>query len=83
MAKKECNDLPISSLNEAICKYKKSPKKMIVICRSKAFDYLNDCTDGVVGRNHIYYRIGNVIYVIYYALTDDARFEILEIRAVD
>lgn len=73
----------INSLDEAIIHFKKSPLPLKVVDGSEAFNYLNAHTDGVVGYNHIFYNISFRTFLIYYTLSDDAKFTILEIREVD
>lgn len=81
MIKKTSNN-SISSLDDAVNAYKKLPRVLKVVDKSDAFDYLNNHTDGVVGHNHIFYNTDDAMYVIYYVLSDSAKFKILEIREV-
>lgn len=77
------NEIAVSALNEAVNTYKKSPERLLVADKSNAFKYLNHCSDGVVGHNHIYFSANYTTHLIYYMLSDDAKFTILEIREVD
>jgi len=65
--------------------FKESLKKIktgFVEVSSDFFDYLNEHTDGRVGYNHIYYSFDNKIYLVYYILSDEAKFVVLQIDEI-